>query len=413
VLHASGGLTTIRSSRLEDNTAGSYGGALYAVNYTTINFGDGTLLRGNTAGAGGNSIYPSDEGKSVLVYYTLPAPLGRWVLPTDGGSSALIVQLVETDYPTTCSPGFYGDSTSNQMLPTCTGACPAGHVCPEGTSTPEACPEGAYCPAGSSRAIACPRGRTTLGELAGTEAECVCDTGFFEIADTGGAAESVVCSRCPRGSVCDRPGVTLEGMPLRPGYWRVSDASETPVECPDHRAGGDSGCIGGNGSSCKAGQTGPYCLLCDDLWVDGVRLNASDRYYSKQFTACRSCAQGLAPMYTLAIGGGGGLAAAALCAWLARCIIRRYWQGHSHSMTHSRAIVKMKDKLSFLLVEMRPRLITKLKLCVNFYQVATKLESVYQVSFPWAVSSSLKSFEFVNLNAASFVPLSCVGIGSF
>ena len=80
---------------------------------------------------------------------------------------------------------------------------------------------------------------------------------------------------CPSGSLCPSPGITIRTLPIKRGYYRLSNASHDVRRCPDAYANcGDelecqesnSGCRGGDDvdASCADGLTGPFCLLCRD-----------------------------------------------------------------------------------------------------------------------------------------------------
>ena len=62
---------------------------------------------------------------------------------------------------------------------------------------------------------------------------------------------------------------------------------------------------------------------------------------------------------------------------------------------------------------MQKRLAVKLKLLLSFYQIATRVPEVYQVSFPASVHATISAFTFVNLELATVVPPACLGLDSF
>jgi len=89
---------------------------------------------------------------------------------------------------------------------------------------------------------------------------------------------------CKTGSSCsaDVSGVTLETLPLMPGYYRISNVSDDLRRCPDF--GDSSGCVGGVGlgeGPCKEWLTGPYCRLCN--------VTDRSRYFSPDTSACLVC----------------------------------------------------------------------------------------------------------------------------
>jgi hypothetical protein len=88
-----------------------------------------------------------------------------------------------------CAAGFYGDRTG-LSTPTCSGPCPPGYFCPNGTAVPTANPCGSaafYCPQGSSAPVAC-----VISSISGMS------TPF-----TGPAITRTGCSICPPNRLCN------------------------------------------------------------------------------------------------------------------------------------------------------------------------------------------------------------------
>ena len=105
--------------------------------------------------------------------------------------------------PLNCSAGRLGDrdDVGLQRRGTCSRPCPAGHYCPEGSSTARPCPAGTFNPTqgGSSDAacIACPRGSACKGGEpggAGATQHELCRFGTYQSAEGGSA-----CKDCPEG----------------------------------------------------------------------------------------------------------------------------------------------------------------------------------------------------------------------
>ena len=96
------------------------------------------------------------------------------------------------------------------------------------------------------------------------------------------AALEVECVLCPVGSRCGEAGAPLASLPLLPGYYRTSNASDDLRRCPDF--GPDAGCVGGVGvgeGPCGAQLRGPYCRLCN--------VTDTSRYYDASGSACVPC----------------------------------------------------------------------------------------------------------------------------
>jgi len=185
------------------------------------------------------------------------------------GSNVTTISVVQTgevdeEYEATCPKGYWcsvgldipcSESTYNDELDqTNQGAC---KPCPSNSLSPEA-----------SISIDA----------------CSCAPGYYRDIVGVGVEKGRQCVLCKTGSNCsaDVSGVTLETLPLMPGYYRVSNASDDLRRCPDF--GDSSGCVGGVGlgeGPCKEWLTGPYCRLCN--------VTDRSRYFSPGRSACLAC----------------------------------------------------------------------------------------------------------------------------
>ena len=429
-------------SRLEDNHASLRGGGLH-VSGGTVVLASGTLITGNFADEGGTVMHV--EGGTAA--YELPAPLGRWISTASGAPIALGAH--EGTYPHSCPPGIFGSSSASsaQLSPQCEGACPAGSECPGATYTPQLCPKGLFCPQGSAVGTPCPSGRYSEREGLQSEAECeecilgswcssghalrcgvstfnsnpgasavsactacpessvtqdegatssdwcLCDEGFFE--SSRDAETGPVCVVCPVGSECAEVGTTLGSLPLERGYWRTSNASDDLRRCPD-ASDESSGCVGGVGGvgegPCKPWLEGPYCKLCN--------ITDRSRYYSNLDSACLPCEE-VTPTPFIAL--------VALVVFL--LAVAALW----YKYTPHRTIGWLRrgtERVLRLYAQLALR--AKLKMLCSFYQVATRVSSIYTVPMPRAVSRLLSPFEALSLNIGDVgIPLQCLGLGRF
>ena len=184
--------------------------------------------------------------------YALPAPAGRWV------ESALLCQLypmladqdpcdlwrqpelrnrsaslmvpgsIDADYPFACAPGVYGASgdISAQAGPMCSGPCPSGMHCPEGTVAPQRCRAGTYCPQGSPAETLCPAG--TSSNVLGLAQASGCrevPPGYWS------PAGSALPRGCPGGNYCPGAAADSEYHGAQPhivpaGFYASAEAYE-------------------------------------------------------------------------------------------------------------------------------------------------------------------------------------------
>ena len=102
---------------------------------------------------------------------------------------------------------------------------------------------------------------------------CVCDKGYFMEDASGNGTTVGTCRICPKGAICDEPGVTLENLPIEPMFWRSSNRSDFLEDCIF-----DAACIGNvrnvtnktetniTASVCGVGYEGPLCAVCSSSY---------------------------------------------------------------------------------------------------------------------------------------------------
>ena len=77
---------------------------------------------------------------------------------------------------------------------------------------------------------------------------CSCEAGKFEYFDED---NNLVCNKCPEGSICEKPGISLEKLPIEPMKWRSSPNSSFLEDCPF-----DEACVGNLGT-----KLNPFALM--------------------------------------------------------------------------------------------------------------------------------------------------------
>ena len=193
-----------------------------------------------------------------------------------------------------CPAGTYG---SEAALTQCSGTCPAGSYCPEGSIIPAPCPEGTYndrersvsiddcmmcpvghyCEAGSEYPQRCPAGTyNNKNGIARLDSCMVCPVGFY---CPLGAVEPILCPAgtygpklglmyclaCPAGFYCVE-GID-EPIPCPEAFF-CEEGSSQPMPCPigtyndKTRSRSTEDCL-----LCPAGTYGPLvglveCLVC-------------------------------------------------------------------------------------------------------------------------------------------------------
>ena len=401
----SGGMFAASSSTFTRNAAATSGGAALRVTAGTVVLGNGTLML-ERRGAAADAAMQLDGGS---VRYELPAPLGRWVIATNG-VAVLLAGRYDGDYPYECVPGVYGDSLEQnaQSGPGCAAPCPAGYYCPRRSVNATTCPPGAYCPLGSGAYLACPSDKTTILGGKTSAADCICDVDYYG-RERGG---ELVCEACPVGTNCALPGATLEHLPLGEGHWRAN-ANTTDVRLCLGSIDGSScvGCLGAdscggpNFTGCKPGTGGPYCRLC-------VTANQSmSMYFDSDEMACLPCHSGhrITP---LAVAGGVVLVACVL--YVCRSVRKRRPTQQDQRKRDQTRRAKALRRLRRILKSIQRKLTTKIKTLVSFYQIITKVGETYAVTYPPSVEKTLDVFAFTNLELDGLgLPLACLSLGSF
>lgn len=301
-------------------------------------------------------------------------------------------------------------------------------------------------------------------------AGCGCAVGFY---DNYTLAEAVNCVSCPAGTDCDEPGLDLETLKMAEGYWRPHNRSINFLFCrlDGNQRNGSSvrtACAGGAWPGCKANTTGPYCTRCiaeleaDHYYADSQCLPCSEggektaitlvllglvllllllcfvcrheakkradhmrqrrqqRRASAAGATTRDAFGNVKPAKAPAAAGGGAKAGNT---------------ASSASESEDEAVVDaveeaLEEELEEVATEvgggrgkkLAKRVISsvrgakvKIKICVSFFQVATKLESVYGVVMPPNTSAVLEAANIINLDVFSAMPLpwACLGVGTY
>lgn len=302
--------------------------------------------------------------------------------------------------------------------------CPAGAWCTAGRQV--ACGRNTYNPLpgtdDGTACIACPPNSHTLGTASAHREQCVCDTGYYDgnasmavdvdlqrLTSAAGNPSTVLgaaveCFACPPGVQCVG-GSTLENLPLRVGYFRLDVTTDDVRRCPDASANcsgasecpaSSTGCIGGDDpAACAPGLRGVYCQLC----------NESDAFYvaaSDDATAhCKPCARVMSdPQMQAFVAVMSTLVTLAVCSLFIRAlpVLRR--QGEPSTLWFTRWVSALE----------RFTLLNKLKQLWAFYQIATRVDVVYEIYLPTDVRTLLRPLLVVLSLGIDGFPLECVGL---
>ena len=269
--------------------------------------------------------------------------------------------------PTPCGPGNYSDQLGLRSADECL-RCSEGSWCSAGKAIP--CGLGTYNDgvgaSDQSACTYCPPNSFTNGESKTSLADCICEANYYGTISNG----SLLCQVCPVGSDCTAPGSILQQLYILTGYYRTSSLSNELRRCPDH--GDNSGCVGGLGvgeGPCKLWLTGPYCRLCN--------VTDTSRYYDGDKSECLPCEGSVAVPLVLGV-----------VAVLATVVIVLLWLRFKPHR-HIGSLDRLSQRLSRLYNQLSLR--AKGKQLLGFYQVATRVASVYEVPMP----ESVKQFEAV------------------
>jgi hypothetical protein len=175
------------------------------------------------------------------------------------------------------------------------------------------------------------------------------------------------CVECEKGdwvgATCDRIGLRLDTVTLKPGYWRTSSASDEIFSCEDEHV-----CVGGNAteSLCAQGHWGPWCANC------------FEGYYSPDEGECESCTG--EEKQTMIIVSGAVFLVLLMITALSRYVWFRWSSGDEEDPTWR--------------PEDHPDVIHRssvLKLILIFAQAIASLQEVFDMAFPLPLTKLLKS----------------------
>ena len=309
-----------------------------------------------------------------------------------------------------------------------------------GKTACELCEQG-YCPEGSAHPISCEIGAdlshtTVTLRGAANVTSCVCKPGYYDSSNATG--DRINCLLCPSGTACDAAGFTLHTLPIAPGHYRPSTRLQlaaqisrgrallsngsTPAawfspsidvrRCPDAAVNCSnapvcphttSGCRGGGDSDalCREGLGGIFCRTCLDR-NDGTRVyytGATDGAVAQ----CTPCKDTL----PLTVGMSALVVVLAFMLWVT---------GRSHYIRKRRRSASVRDWTANLWRAVKPfKPLNKCKILLSFYMIATRVDSVYEVSLPYKLKRLIAALSMpVDLGFSEVgTPLECLGLRGY
>jgi hypothetical protein len=204
-------------------------------------------------------------------------------------------------------------------------------------------------------------------------------------------------------------------MPIKRGYFRLTNYSVDIRRCPDAALGcsnkpeckeSNSGCLGSvnrdtitqergaQESLCRTGLSGPFCRLCNSTDA-AVYYAAATNDKTASCVACGSTAQD-----AILVSAGGAVAAAAIFPMTIFCFNRYFSE-------------QFRSRMGQTWATFTPHY--KLRIGVGFYQIVTQMQIVYEVEMPPTVSQMLSTFSTgisFGLNSVGSV-LECLNFRGF
>jgi len=406
-----------------------------------------TCTRGNYCPLGTSLPLPCDAGSysnelgNIASTSCTMCPAGS-ACPTGSTTNSICPpgSITATAGESQCSP-CVGGTYQNVYGETSCKNCTSGSYCPSGSAIPTPCPAGTtsdpdialmknvsqcmICPAGywcapgiqvacdadfynpnegsvdQMACIKCPENSGTgLGVRGSTDiSSCQCNPGYYDAL----AGPAVQCKMCPVGTACGR-GATIQQLPLQSGFYRVHDNTTDVRKCPDATANcsatfgtaacsSSSGCLGGSNISaqCADGIVGTFCRTCiqDPVGPLVYYLSATDESSAR----CADCEGQLGVTIGMAL-----LMLALLGAAVAGLALAQ----------------KRSKRFQQMLLTFKPQ--NKLKILIGFYIVATRVDTVYEVTLPNDVKAVMQFFSQVftfGMQGVATTPLACMGMSGY
>ncbi|GMI20673.1 hypothetical protein TeGR_g13516, partial [Tetraparma gracilis] len=249
-------------------------------------------------------------------------------------------------------------------------------------------------------------GSITTNAPATSSLDCTCSKSEFRVLEPPGMNTTHYigqCLACPDGTDCSDPGITVESLPLKQGYWRSNSSSHNIVQCYT-----EATCTHPNRTTtaadfnlddqCKEGHTGPICNVC----LKG---------YAKSVTGeCDMCVyESSVPDEMYAFVAILGVVTAIILACVRRRIKTKRKKRKERLAAGDELGGIAQEPPTTLKKHWAARARTKVKILTSFYQIVSQFESVLNVRFPpvFEEFGRLVS-KFANLDALNLAKVGCL-----
>jgi len=270
------------------------------------------------------------------------------------------------------------------------------------------------------------------GEIYSAQACVTCDLATYSLA----LAEDYTETECEDAPANSDTTLTYGNLIYaNPGYWRVSNLSDSLIECPF----GDTACLGGYDSgtdSCQTGYEGPMCGVCsDNYFYDGTNeiCDSCEGQDMALFVVC------VIPMVAILI---------FIVFYLARKLRPETFIRVMNAVSAVSSSLKGEDgdddddddsdedddgaesskgsagyfkrlyrkakrnkvlkMLSRNTASLKDKVISKVKILLSAFQIVSGLPATLKISFPKAVSKFLNGLSFSNIFSINTSSMSCL-----
>ena len=325
--------------------------------------------------------------------------------------------------------GFIGNGAKGKELEC---FCPPGFTFDSGVCFP--CQAGTFKVVNGTEPCKSCGKRAVLGAVftdfpASSPYSCSCSKGDFRYLYEGNddihKKEGFIgeCMTCGEGMDCSAPGITLETLPLKKGYWRSGAMSYNVVHCYTLDACPQNNDKTANvtffldvDDQCREGHEGPICNVCIDGYVKNV------------LGLCDICEDTVVPTnFVVVVIVAVVLSLLVIAAYgrrRRRLAKERSRKSRESNLSRSAASAESSDDKSPKSVSERlhaagmsghnqkswfQKFRTKFKILTSFYQISSQFESVLNIRFPKAFEEFGRMVSSIaNLDALHVAKVGCI-----